>query len=206
MCFGLYDSLAQWLMMAFTIIAAGLLFGTLLQANKTNIGVLEANAIMRLEQRPWLTLDILDGSELDFKGQGAVCRIPFQISNKGKTPAFYTWFSAGIHAVEGHRDIADIVDGLGAATPGKDSTGAYQVIFPGEKFEVPLPEKSVKMIQGNAGNRLSMVTVIIYRTAPKLSADFGIDVRAYNFFQTDEQKASGNQFEFKEMIEYRITR
>lgn len=43
LCFGLFDSLAQWLMMAFTIAAAGLLYVTLLQANKTNQAAIKAS-------------------------------------------------------------------------------------------------------------------------------------------------------------------
>jgi hypothetical protein len=64
LCFGLYDSIAQWMIMVFTIVAAVLLYGTLIQANKTNLAAIKAattasetNQILRDEQRPWVALE-----------------------------------------------------------------------------------------------------------------------------------------------------
>lgn len=93
LCFGLFDSVAQWLMMAFAIVAAGLLYGTLMQANKTNIAAvnaseaaMEANRIMRSEQRPWLDL-INPVATISIDRDWIVFEIHARVINVGKSPA-----------------------------------------------------------------------------------------------------------------------
>lgn len=54
------DTLAQWVMAIFTIVAAFVLWLTLRSANKTNIAALEANEILRREQRPWINAKVVN--------------------------------------------------------------------------------------------------------------------------------------------------
>ncbi len=93
------DTLAQWVMAFFTICATIVLIFTLRSANKTNSAAvkasnaaLEANQIMRDEQRPWIKIsDVKVTNEGDFlaeQGPGTRClRFKFMISNLGPRPA-----------------------------------------------------------------------------------------------------------------------
>ena len=101
LCFGLFDTIAQWMMMAFTVVAAGLLYGTLRQASKTNSAAIKAaeaanrtNQIMRDEQRPWLkihepALTSIRAMPFGFGGRDKSIWIELSvgIENIGKTPA-----------------------------------------------------------------------------------------------------------------------
>lgn len=86
------DTLAQWIMATFTIAATIVLVFTLRSANKTNAAAikassaaLEANQIMRDEQRPWIKFD----PQIAFKNDHGIMRVnvvfPFQ--NVGVRPA-----------------------------------------------------------------------------------------------------------------------
>ena len=102
-CFVLSDTIAQWIMMAFTVIAAGLLYGTLRQANKTNVAAINAanaagnaNEIARSNfersNRAWLYVrlggdgEIID-SDLDGVQINNGFMFVFDIVNSGGTPA-----------------------------------------------------------------------------------------------------------------------
>lgn len=92
------DTLAQWIMAFFTIAATGVLILTLRSANKTNLAAvkasnaaLDANKIMRAEQRPWIDFDIIPNRRFEVTpGQdGQIIKITpiVKIKNFGKSPA-----------------------------------------------------------------------------------------------------------------------
>lgn len=93
------DTLAQWIMAFFTIAATAVLILTLRSANKTNIAAvkaseaaLEANQIMRDDQRPWLDFKALEPKVVVLK-RGERSIFPgfepkIEITNYGKSPAF----------------------------------------------------------------------------------------------------------------------
>lgn len=91
------DTLAQWIMAAVTIVATVVLLLTLRSANKTNAAAviateatLEANEIMRREQRPWLKISVgLDGG-LRKKDDEVRAAIIVIIENIGPMPAVYS--------------------------------------------------------------------------------------------------------------------
>lgn len=89
------DTLAQWIMATFTIAATIVLVFTLRSANKTNKAAikaseaaLEANRIMRNEQRPWLVLN--RDLNCEFRDIGDRCTITwnYEFENRGKNPAY----------------------------------------------------------------------------------------------------------------------
>jgi hypothetical protein len=97
-------------MAVFTIAATGILVLTLRSANKTNLAALEANEMLRSEQRPWLAIDdtpvifLSDPFEPNnpdsmehFKGLG----FRADVRNIGLTPAVNCSFFV-------HLDVVDI--------------------------------------------------------------------------------------------------
>ena len=144
-CFGLYDSTAQWIMMAFTIVAAGLLYGALRQANKTNAAAvkaseaaLEANQIMIEVNRPWIVWDFQPVG--DTFNQSDV-RIGFRaaIKNIGSRPAICELISCGRWTSDEY--ISERLakfngDGAGALIPDKTRSTTHMVVLPGQSFVV----------------------------------------------------------------------
>jgi hypothetical protein len=95
LCINLSDTLAQWIMMAFTVIAAGLLYGTLKVANDTSRSAVvaaeaatEANALIRSEQRPWLTIEEFKFSPpKTIMSKTGHVHVSLKFTNVGKSPA-----------------------------------------------------------------------------------------------------------------------
>jgi hypothetical protein len=94
------DSLAQWLMAILTIFAVWMLWRTLEltrganeAAVKAASAALEANNIMRGEQRPWITLERDLYCDFTDNGFGANIRWNYNFANKGKSPAFDVRFA-----------------------------------------------------------------------------------------------------------------
>lgn len=93
------DTLAQWVMAFFTIAATGVLILTLRSANKTNLAAvqastaaLEANVIMRHEQRPWLVMrmvyaEYMPSVSINGDAAEAAIRLDISFENCGRTPA-----------------------------------------------------------------------------------------------------------------------
>lgn len=89
------DTLAQWIMAFFTIAATGVLVLTLRSANKTNIAAvnaskaaLEANDILRAEQRSWVIVKPPNRCTLGSSGRLVELKFDIELINRGKTPAF----------------------------------------------------------------------------------------------------------------------
>jgi hypothetical protein len=131
------DTLAQWVMAFFSILAVGLIWRTLSQTNKTNAAALKgveaamtANEIMRHEQRPWLQFEVEDfGLRYATRSDGMF--MPYflpkiVVANHGRRPAFWvttaieisvsdSWSVAAIDALikkrdaERHLVFADVV-------------------------------------------------------------------------------------------------
>lgn len=90
LCFGLFDSLAQWLMMAFTIVATGLLLGTLwitqgMAWDTRRIGEAQARAYLSV-------VDFYpDGETTTIADNGtiihAMYRFKIRVLNSGNSPA-----------------------------------------------------------------------------------------------------------------------
>lgn len=95
------DTLAQWVMAVFTIAATVVLVLTLRSANKTNraavdaaTAAIDANEVMRYDQRPWLFVQSVTNDTISAEvANGPVSMIVFKFSgtyiirNSGKTPA-----------------------------------------------------------------------------------------------------------------------
>lgn len=96
------DTVAQWVVMFFTIIAAGLLWGTLREANKTNAyaisaanAAIEANEISRLvgkvQSRAYIHADKINhGMNAVSNKDGSNLRVQIELvaKNSGSTPAY----------------------------------------------------------------------------------------------------------------------
>ncbi|SNR76480.1 hypothetical protein SAMN06265370_12169 [Puniceibacterium sediminis] len=226
LCFGLHDSIAQWLMMAFTIIAAGLLYGTLLQANRTNIAAIkaadaaiEANLIMRHEQRPWITLerDFLCHFSDTGGFQGTIAW-NYNLTNKGKTPAY---------AIASHGKILKSKDFFGILGEAEEFTencllkhgaGSVPIIFPGERTDNVKYRgftTSAYDITSNAdgriekkvvdGKKVSFLFCITYRTGLAKDSPIGVETRS---FQIEERRGFFGpwQHQMFELSAFRIVR
>lgn len=141
------DTLAQWVMSAFTVVAAGLLYGTLRQANKTNLAAVKAakaatetNEIMRAERRPWLMVEITEPLEFTFTNEKQTqfsYRLKYKVTNKGKMPARFRDVQVRFsrrdwgYIAAGSEDAALLHDQAMA----KVSSRAPRIIFPGQEIE-----------------------------------------------------------------------
>lgn len=194
LCFGLYDSIAQWLMMAFTIVAAALLYGTLIQANRTNLAALnasnaalEANDIMRQEQRPWVTL-IYDMQCNFFDRGGFQGEISwnYNFQNKGKSPAYdiqtTTKFIKGNGFIETLMglNIDEFIDGCVR----KSGRGGTPIIFPSEQtqrgkyslYSMRAYERLKPVVEGDTFIFLACIT---YRMGLEPDAKVGVEARTF---------------------------
>jgi len=102
------DTLAQWIMMFFTVVAASLLYGTLRTANQTNKAALvaakaasDANEIMSrnalMDQRAWVTIKINQVGPIEKTDDGVtLVWLDMTAANTGKTPATGMCFHAEV--------------------------------------------------------------------------------------------------------------
>jgi hypothetical protein len=94
------DTLAQWIMATFTIAATVVLILTLRSANKTNRAAIdasnaaiEANEIMRREQRPWIYFvepritDVLDSTSAEEPEGSVTVLFSISVKNSGAVPS-----------------------------------------------------------------------------------------------------------------------
>lgn len=90
------DTLAQWLMAFFTIAATVVLILTLRSANRTNLvavkaaeAAIDANKIMRDEQRAWVVVNFAAGPSISYQpgSNSLMLKIDVSPENIGKSPA-----------------------------------------------------------------------------------------------------------------------
>ena len=126
------DTLAQWIMMAFTVVAAGLLLGTLSMTRKL---ACDTREIGDMQNRPWLKCRLEFPSGL-LAAQGS---LPFgmrlDITNIGKSPATDVLADVFLFQSLGHDDEA-LIEGLRRDLVAKIETGHERAgaILPGETF------------------------------------------------------------------------
>ena len=136
------DTLAQWIMAAFTIAATIVLIFTLRSANKTNAAAitasksaLEANDILRQEQRPWVTLERELLCDFHDNGHGGRITWHYEFINKGRGPAYDIRMDIELikrnHWQGMHAQIAQFTDQV----LNKQRLRGSAVLFPGERTE-----------------------------------------------------------------------
>jgi hypothetical protein len=200
MCFGLYDSIAQWLMMALTITATIVLILTLKSANETNKAAintanaaLEANDIMRQEQRPWVTLEKDSHCHFCDTGgyQGSIAW-NYDFRNKGKTPAYAISGQSKIIKENSMSAIWSQMESFTDECVKKSGLGNVPVIFPGEstnniKFKqgfsaaYDLSEDAEGILRKNvkAGKKIGFLFCITYRLGLAENSPKGVETRAF---------------------------
>jgi hypothetical protein len=133
--FSVEDTIAQWAMTVLSLAATVLLWRTLTAANKTNEAALEANDIMRREQRPWLDFHDLDlgrwnvGS-LNEDGGTATCFPKVRIINEGRSPVLETRFALRV-CMGGNLDDFSIPDMVAEAATRPTEA---RIVFPGKEI------------------------------------------------------------------------
>ena len=168
------DTLAQWIMTLFTILGAGLLYGTLRSANETNKAAIvaakaasDANEIMREEQRPWL---VFSGPFDPYMRLARIHRgfppeaLKVVVVNKGRRPAHravatYAIFSGDAISPEA---VCDEVERIlfGSADPGILQNTA---VFQGETGHLPIvPLPRGQRVFGQGGDWHLMVVCFYY--------------------------------------------
>ncbi|WP_322894150.1 MULTISPECIES: hypothetical protein [unclassified Yoonia] len=197
------------------VTASGVFFVwlTLRKADETNRAAItaadagvRANEIMIEERRPWLTLKIIDGSELEFFRGGVRSWISYEVINRGKSPAFCVAVHTHFYRVPSGFDIDLIIDGWRQWSTGKIGVDDHPVIFPDEKIELTPPESSSHRFLKDTGSEVFMATVLTYRTGPSTTSEFGMEVRAFSVFPCDESVIIRQAYRFEEMQRCRVTR
>ncbi|UYV37778.1 hypothetical protein N4R57_01275 [Rhodobacteraceae bacterium D3-12] len=124
--FSLEDTLAQWIMMVFTVAAAGLLVGTLYQSNK-------AINIAFGAERPWLKVSAAPDGGLVWDESRVFLTIRINFENVGRSPA--TIFAISHAAAVG--DNFEKIDEIAAAqaisiTRNTSQSFMESTVFPGD--------------------------------------------------------------------------
>jgi len=172
--FALEDTLAQWIMMAFTIAATVVLGFTLRSANKTNVAAiraseaaLEANQIMRDEQRPWVTFEFQ--GEASIREGKVYAWINCTPQNIGKTPALDCIILAGGSEVQARQ--AEIRGAIHKGDNLSDWPGEKRIIFPsssvlGAKTTPPNTNTAISfpLYETPPDNLLDIFCMVIYRS------------------------------------------
>lgn len=143
------DTVAQWLMMVFTIAATGVLILTLRSANKTNAAALkasgaalDANRIMIESNRPWVRHDFkLLGFYQDEKG--FFLKFDAFCENIGEAPALNVCCDFMlVNAFEPSREVKEISvrlngirEGLKNKASEKDQSSLRTSIFPSDTYQ-----------------------------------------------------------------------
>ena len=192
--------------MAFTVIAAGLLLGTLYEANKTNLAVLHANEIMFREQRPWLTFEPLEGGEIRFHERGANARIPYRITNRGKSPAFNAIISSRIMHYGYPMALKDHLEGYKQGRFNEEDSGRYRVIFSGDEIDIPMGPGGTHYFDLGVGGDYALVTIITYQLDQSDTPKTAWEGRAYRIIELDEEINGFRKIVLSEYSSYRITR
>ncbi|SHG91328.1 hypothetical protein SAMN05443551_0998 [Marivita hallyeonensis] len=169
--------------MAFTVIAAGLLLGTLYEANKTNLAVLRANEIMISEQRPWLSCEIDLFGFKDDRGIETVC--DYTIYNHGKRPGFdamiivrpvqyYTW-----------QDVRNVIKEMKHGL-NMERRADLPVVYPGVPLVKPQTHRQIGGMLGHSGPNLALISVLAYRVTPESKSRDGMEIRAYDVLRKSD--------------------
>jgi hypothetical protein len=135
------DTLAQWIMAILTIFAVVLLWQTLVQTNKTNQSAIaaahaatEANFLLRQDQRPWLSFEVVDFGEFQV-GTGAALSCPeVRITNLGKSPALRVHFKLSVIEAGNFDDQIETTRIVKEYANNNNSFNAGVVIFPGAEY------------------------------------------------------------------------
>lgn len=176
------------------------------KATDAVIAAQETNAIMRQEQRPWLTLEVLDGCEMEIGKGSAKSRLTFRIKNHGKTPAFFTSTVTKVFPYDYPMQIKDLVDDLAMGSPSEDPSGMYEIIFPDEEIKIPPPDRQTFYFDGQGSQGYALVTFIIYRTTSDPKSPYGIEVRAYRIVSIGDDATSRHEVGLHEYACYRTSR
>jgi hypothetical protein len=191
LCFGLYDSIAQWMIMVFAIVAAVLLYGTLIQANKTNLAAIKAataasetNQILRDEQRPWVALE--RDLTCDFRDFGHAGQIAWNygLENKGLGLAHdikVDWVIMKRYNFQNMRN--QLLEYLNEIISKQQRSQSVAVLFPGErtksiKYRLSGMNRYKKDNFSGVGTHFMLMVCVTYRLSAN-SNKFGFDVRMF---------------------------
>lgn len=195
------DTLAQWIMAAFTIAATVVLVFTLRSANKTNAAAIDAaqaaidaNKILRNEQRPWVTID--RDIRCEFSDHNAThCRFAwnFNFINKGKTPAYNISRNIKIIKAENISEIWSELDEFVGHCVGKHGVNVVPILFPGEmtqfiKYKSSLSQtykttrdnKGIIKPEVVTGDYFGLLFCVTYQLGLDENAPMGLEARAFN--------------------------
>lgn len=201
------DTLAQWFMVLFTIIATVVLVLTLRSANKTNVAAikasnaaLEANDIMLQEQRPWVTLTRDVNCEFsDDDGYGGALAWNYNFINKGKTPAYNVKVDIKLFRSNNFMECLGEAQSFSDQCVQNSGTGGTPILFPGEETEFTRfnsyflmayeigPDESgavAKLVKD--GDKYSALVCVTYRTGVSAKAPTGVETSAYSIQVGDD--------------------
>lgn len=190
------DTLAQWIMALLTIAAVVLLWRTLSQTNKTNQAAiiaanaaLDANAIIKQEQRPWVTLERDLFCEFQDLGYGGHITWNFDLQNRGKGPAYDIRMDFEIMKRRHWQGMRQQVSAYRDRLLSQSRVGRTAVLFPGETTENLRFWSDIKTtykIDEFTGDEsfwgefkfVALMVCVTYRLGPE-SKDIGFDARIF---------------------------
>lgn len=176
------DTLAQWIMALFGVIATGVsLFAvivvrdTLNETRRTTEAALEANAITRRANRPWVTLrrdipcsfkstEITEGAAHDSGYTNRVeLRWKYDLENVGESPAFAAKVFSKIICHSFLSDIIEVRNEFIDECERRFRITKQSVIFPKEKleFETSSHRAMIKRMSDDA-DVFSVIVVVMY--------------------------------------------
>jgi hypothetical protein len=171
----------------------------------------ETNAIMRQEQRPWVTIERdVNCNFLDQGGfQGELCW-NYNFVNKGKTPAYSIRSNTHIIKSVGRPDYAVEIERFAEACLAKHRDGGTPVIFPGETTKnkrftsfsmntYQRPQREKVVVEGDS---FAVLFCLTYRTGLAENAPIGIEA---SVFIVDETVGEFGPWRHK-MLEYSALR
>lgn len=185
-----HDTIAQWVMAIFTIVAAYLLYRTLRTANETNEAAIraanaatDANKIMLAEQRPWLEVKVWPRCDVSCFDKQSRIDFSYTITHKGGRPALNVLVDKSIGFGPDFLSLPwdrqdDFIQG---AISGKYSRTSEIVLFPGDE----VTRHTSVSTDGVVDFRRSLITVCVTYDA---GGSRGYDCRIYIVTATDLEK------------------
>ncbi len=149
------DSLTQWIMAALAVAATGvsiwavLLLKATLKATRDALldtramteAALEANDILRAEQRAWLTITLTSVAETGNDRNKIEAHVTYRIDNLGKAPSLVAREYIGIFPLIGEANVAEDLERFALKCRENFETEENRFerrIFPGHPFEGPI--------------------------------------------------------------------
>lgn len=202
------DTLAQWIMAFFTILAVGLLLFTLFRTAEASKAAADAaraanetNRIMRDERRPWVTLIRDPNCIFEEDGYKYTFGWHYNFQNVGKSPAFKVkmhikvWKSTSmLGSTQEFRDFVDTVKTTSANVP---------VLHPNETTEFVRRDMALRSYFDGAwvrdangihqkaetpGSHFGVYTCLTYRLGEDEGSSIALDARIFVFQPLTEPK------------------